>query len=106
MAAERCDDQQRDRLMTQWARKVLSPEWVFRVAMAAGMGALLWLNHNYVTQSEYKADRKEMVSTLGKIDDTMGDVKLSLELLKRTTEGIADHESRIRALERQRPFLP
>jgi C4-dicarboxylate-specific signal transduction histidine kinase len=105
MAAERCDDQ--ERLMTQWARKFLSPEWVFRVAMFAGMGALLWLNAHYVTQAEYRAERKEMASTLDRFENTMSDVRMSIERLKWMVETIADHETRIRALERVKtPHTP
>jgi hypothetical protein len=80
----------------------LTPEWLWRHTVALGIIAQLWLNSNYVLRTEYTADRKDTAVVFARINETLSDVRLALELLKASNTQLGDHEARLRSLEKQR----
>jgi hypothetical protein len=85
-------------------------EWVYRGAMIAGMAAILWLNQNYVTRSEFNAkmamldnqndaDNKSNTSAHLAIQASVSDIATTMKLLAASQVRTEDHETRLRLVE-------
>lgn len=77
--------------------------WVemgYKAFMVIGMICVLYLQANYVTKAEYKADLMEQVKRTDAIEKAIIRLEANLETQKRFDSTLADHESRIRSVER------
>lgn len=85
-------------------------EWVYRGILLVAMAAMLWLNQNYVTRSEFNAkvvsidtkndtENKANVAAHLAIQSSVADVATTLKLLAASQARMEDHETRLRSIE-------
>lgn len=89
--------------MVDLARKAsASPliEWAYRFAMLAGIAASLWLHSNFVSLDQFNAQEQR----IRKVEDVLIENKSISLITSRHDVEIADHEARIRELERRVSF--
>jgi hypothetical protein len=82
-------------------REFLSPEWLWRYAVAGALVANLYLQSRYVSREEYVNDKRELSQSLTHLNITISSLNISLELLKQSAGQLGDHEARLRFLERR-----
>ena len=70
---------------------------------AVGVVLSLWLNQNYVTRSEFISHVKEDENRVRKIEEVLIRMEDDRKDHVRFDSLLADHESRIRLLERAKP---
>ena len=70
------------------------------------LSANLWLSQSYVTRNEYRADKDGLAASVARMNELITGLEKQLAVMvasssdKRVTETLADHEARIRDLER------
>lgn len=85
-------------------------EWIYRGVMVLGIAAILWLNQNYVTRSEFIAkmsaldsqndsDNKANMSAHLSLQAGISDIATTMKLMAATTAKTDDHEMRLRVVE-------
>lgn len=74
-------------------------EWTWRVACLALLIADLWLKSNFVTLTDYKADKKEMDGALIHLTTLIGTMEERNKVNDRQDDTLKDHEQRLRWLE-------
>lgn len=85
-------------------------EWIYRGVMVLGIAAILWLNQNYVTRSEFIAkmaaldsqndsDNKANISAHLSLQSGISDIATTMKLMAATTAKTDDHEMRLRVVE-------
>lgn len=85
-------------------------EWIYRGVMVLGIAAILWLNQNYVTRSEFiakmaaldnqnDADNKANISAHLSLQSGISDIATTMKLMAATTAKTDDHEMRLRVVE-------
>lgn len=84
-------------------RFLISPEWIWRYVILAGVFGQMFLNSHYVTRTEYSADKERLDATLQRVNATINDLQWTMKLQAAASERLIDHESRIRVLENKRP---
>lgn len=74
---------------------------IYKVVSLLGIMAVLWLNTNYVTRREFETFSKEQIVLHTKLGDSINQINISLQLLQENKIVLADHEQRIRILEKE-----
>lgn len=85
-------------------------EWIYRGVMVVGIAAILWLNQNYVTRTEFNskmavldnqndADNKANTSAHLSLQAGISDIATTMKLMAATTAKTDDHEMRLRVVE-------
>lgn len=89
-----------------WVAQLARENW-FRVVVFVALCANLWLSQKYVTRDEYNADRKELTASIKNMTESLNELKTTLAVRDAASndkvfiQQLADHEARIRELERK-----
>lgn len=78
-------------------------EWIdaaSKVATPVGVAAILWLNSQYVTRSEFAVASERLSNRVEKIEQVLIRMEASAITDKRHDDLLVDHETRIRTLEK------
>lgn len=86
--------------MNQWL-KDNAADWIYRIILLSAVCFSLWLNQNYVRLEVYSQDKKETATALQAITSAVTGIEKSIALLQQQQLTIADHEMRLRTLERK-----
>lgn len=87
-------------------KKWMDPLW--KLAMLAGICAVLWLNQNYLTRTEFKEHRAETETEIHQTNKRLVDIEKTLAVMtekmvndSRQDSILADIEARLRAIEKK-----
>lgn len=89
----------------KWLHRLVENNW-WRVLLFLLLSANLWLSQSYVTRNEYKADKDGLAQSVQKMNDLIAGLEKQLAVMTasssdtRVKEVLADHEARIREVER------
>lgn len=88
-----------------WIMKFAGENW-WRILLFLLLTANLWLSQSYVTRAEYKADKDGLASSVARMNELITGLEKQLAVMvasssdKRVAETLADHEARLREVER------
>lgn len=81
--------------------KFLTFENLFKLGTLAGLAAILYLNAHYITKETFETHVKDQTRFQEEIAKTTSGIATSIALLQQNATMLADHEQRIRSLERR-----
>ena len=71
-------------------------DWIYRAILLSGLIVLMFMNSRYTTKEEHQS----LVSRMDNVERVLIKMEAYFEVQKRFENNLADHETRIRAVEK------